>query len=109
MDKAAQEGAGRDHNGTRPNLLSVAGDDPGGVPSLIEQKVFRCGRQDRESGLLSEKAEHGLAVELAVSLRARAPDRRPLAAVQDPKLDPGAVDCAAHDTVKRIDFPDEMT
>ncbi len=52
---------------------------------------------------------HRPLIELAIGLRPGPPDRRPLAPVEQPELDPGLVGHAAHQSVERIDLPDEMT
>ena len=51
---------------------------------------------------------HGLAVELAVGLRARALNGRPLGPVQHPELNAGRVGDAAHQSVERVDLPDQV-
>src|SRR5215472_14071016 len=49
-----------------------------------------------------------MAIETAVRLRPRAPDRRSFAPVQNAELDPGTVDGAAHDAVESVDLAHQM-
>ena len=51
---------------------------------------------------------HGGGIKSSIRLGPRTPHGRPLLAVEKPELDSGSVGDAAHQTVKRIDFPDEM-
>ena len=55
-----------------------------------------------------EQAEHRLAVERAVGLRARALHGRALAAVQHAELDAAEVGGAAHHAVERVDLAHQM-
>ena len=58
--------------------------------------------------LLAEQILHGLAIELAVGLGARAAHGRALAPVQHPELDAAAIGRPRHHAVERIDLADEM-
>ena len=59
-------------------------------------------------GSASSARLHPAAVDLLVGLRARRPDRRPAAAVEQLELDAGRVDRAAHQPAERIDLANEM-
>ncbi len=52
--------------------------------------------------MLLEKRADRAAVEAAVALGARGPDRRPLAAVEHPELEGGAIRRARHDATERV-------
>ena len=59
-------------------------------------------------GLGSDRSLHGVAIELAIRLGARAADGRALAAVKHPELNAGLVGNASHQTVQRIDLANEV-
>ena len=108
MNEAAQERAGGQHDAARTDFAPVAEDEPTDPPRCIEQQILGRALDDRQTGGLGEQRRHGRAVELPIGLRAGAPHRRPLAAVQHAELDAGAVDRAAHDPVERIDLAHQM-
>ena len=55
-----------------------------------------------------DSGAHGLAIELAVGLGARALNGGPLRAVQHAELNAGLVGDAAHQPVQRVDLADQM-
>ena len=59
-------------------------------------------------GSASSVAFTQLAVDLLVRLRARRPDRRPAAAIEQLELNAGGVDRAAHQAAERVDLANEM-
>ena len=59
-------------------------------------------------GLALERALHPVAVAPLVRLRARRPDRRSAAPVQQLELDAGGVDGAPHQAAERVDLADQM-
>ena len=60
-------------------------------------------------GSASSAAFTHCAVDLLVRLRARRPDRRPAAAIEQLELNAGRVDRAAHQAAERVDLANEMT
>ncbi len=61
-----------------------------------------------EAGGLPDRRLHGLPVQLAVGLGARALDRWALGAVQEPELDAGGIGHTAHEAVERIDLAHQV-
>ena len=74
----------------------------------INDKIRNRLGADFEVRLLGQQRLHGLAIELAIGLRARAAHGRALAQVEHAELDAGAVDGAAHDAVERIDLAHQV-
>ncbi len=107
MDEPAQEGAGGEHHGAGADAFAAGGDDAG-HGALLDDQVLDGGLDHFEARRGADRRLHGLAVELAVGLGARALDRRALAAVEHAELDAGGVGHAAHEAVERIDLAHEM-
>ena len=63
---------------------------------------------DREVGRGADRRLHGLAVELAVGLRAGALDGGALGAVEQAELDTGGIGYAAHQAIEGVDFADKV-
>ena len=57
---------------------------------------------------LADRLLHRRRIELAVGLGARTAHRRPLAAIEHPKLDAAGIGDAAHEAVERIDLAHQM-
>src|SRR5262245_2637782 len=108
MNKTAQKRAGRKHNGTGRNLAAPRRFDTGN-PAVLENQVVGFGLDNLEAWNSADRGLHGSRVKLAVGLSARASHSGPFAAVQDPELDSAKVGDATHETVKRINFPNQMT
>ena len=108
MDKAAEEGSGRqDHRrGRKP--APVEQDDSCYIAG-VDNEVIDFTLDDRQVRLRTELSLHCLFVELAIRLRTRAADGRALTAVENAELDAGGIGHAAHDPVQRIDLADEVT
>jgi hypothetical protein len=81
---------------------------PATRPSPADEQILGPVRDDGQSVLGGQKVLDRLPVEPAVRLRARAPHRGTLAAVEDAELDPGAVDGAGHQSVEGVDLPHQM-
>ena len=108
MDKAAQEGPGRQHHARRGELLALGRDNAGDAAFVVQPKVLDRRRADFQVLLLRQHGLHRRTVQRAVGLGTRAPDGGPLAAVQDAELDSGPVDHPRHDAVQRIDLTHQM-
>src|SRR5690625_2548924 len=108
MDQATEEGTGGQDDRTGPNPFSGRGNDADTVPGIIDQQVLYRRRENDEPLLIGNEILDGHFVELAVRLCAWTTDRSALASIEDTKLDAGAVDCATHDTVQRIDLAHQM-
>ena len=76
--------------------------------AVLNQQVIGFGFDDLEIGRGADRGLHGLRIELAVGLRARAAHGRAFAAVQNAELDAAFVGDAAHEAVQSVDFPDQM-
>src|SRR5262245_3855434 len=108
MNKPAQKCAGRKHNGAGRNLAGVRRFDTSN-PAVLEDQVVGFGLDDLEVWNSADRGLHRNRVKLAVGLGTWATHSGSLAAVQDPELDSAKVRDATHETVKRIDFPHQMT
>ena len=89
VDAAAQERAGRDDDGARAEAPALERLDAGNRRSSVVEEQARDGalnRSQRRRAASSSDA-HRAPIQAAVALRARRPDRRPLAAVEHPELD----------------------
>src|SRR5207249_1172188 len=71
-------------------------------------KVLDGGLSDREIVLVLQNVLDGFGVEPTIRLGAWAANGSTLAPIQDPKLNPAAIDGAAHDAVERVDLADQM-
>ena len=103
MDLAAQEGAGSEDDGTGDAMPARTVNDANAAAALSQQ-LGDLTFLHVEARLLVQKPTHCLRIEPAIGLSARSTDRRPLAPVQHPELDPALVDRAPHDTVEGIDL-----
>ena len=108
MDLAVEERADRQHDRARRDL------DPGlrhdaAHPRAVEQQAVDVLLQQREVRLCIEQRANRALVENAIGLGARRAYGRALARVQDPEMDPGAVDRARHRAAERVDLLREMT
>ncbi len=108
MDQASQEGPGGDDHGAGGQLTAIAQTNSGD-PAIRDDQLIRLAFDHAEIGGLPDRGLHGGGVKLAVRLGARSADRRTLAAVQHPKLDPAGIGDPAHQTVQGIDLADQMT
>ena len=77
-------------------------------PCAVETQVLDRRGTDLEPRHLGEERLHRPAVKLAVRLGARAPHRRPLAAVEHAELDAGAIDGPPHEPVEGVDLAHQM-
>ncbi len=103
VDAAAQEGASREHHGTRAPGAAVRGLDARHARAL-EQEPAHHALGQLEGREAFEQLSHGSAVQCAVALRARRPHGRALGAVEHPELDRRAVGGASHDAAQRVDL-----
>jgi len=81
MDEAARNVPVVSTDAARMDLATIAQSEPSDPARCIEQQVFRSAFENLETVDLGEQRRHRPAVELAVGLRSRTADRRPLAAV----------------------------
>ena len=108
MNQAAQERARRQHDPAGRDLGPRFGQDARTRSACIEKNIDNRVGADLEIGLLGQQRLHGLAVELAVGLGARAAHGRSLGKIEGAELDAGPVDGAAHDAIQRIDLAHQM-
>ncbi len=107
MDEAVQERTGGEHDRTGGKAAAVGRHDPHNVVAVDDQVLDR-GLDNLEISGLRDRRLHGLAVELAVGLGARALHGRALGLVEHPELNAGGVSHAAHEPVERIDLAHQM-
>src|SRR5439155_866172 len=77
--------------------------------AALDAKSTVCNAPLEVNALAVERGLHPTAVRYLVRLRARRPDRRPAAPVQQLELNPGCVDRARHQSAERIDLANEMS
>jgi hypothetical protein len=107
MDQATQKRSGGEHDRPTSEFLAFGCSDRDNA-AVFEHKVLGGSFQNREIGNRLDCVLHGLLVELAIRLGTWPPNRWALAAVQQPELNAGSIGHAAHHTVQRVDFPNEM-
>src|SRR5690606_15481411 len=76
--------------------------------AVVNAKVDHLPFDHVQARLCGDRQLHGLPVEFAIGLRTRAPNSRPLPAVEHANLDAGGIRDTAHQAVHRIDLPHEM-
>jgi hypothetical protein len=107
MDQAAQKGPGGDDHSAGGDLPALTQPDAGDATVRDDQLVSLALDHIEISGL-PDRGLHRGGIEFAVCLGPWSADRRTLAAVQHPKLDPTRIRHPAHQTVQGIDFADQM-
>ena len=107
MDQSAQEGADREHHARGLELQTELGPDPADPIAMDDQVLDRL-LKDHEPVLGLQGLAHGRLVEHPIHLPTRRPHRRPLAGVQAPELDPGAVRGPPHEPAERVDLLDQV-
>src|SRR5450631_1739154 len=107
VNQSGKESAGRQYHRVPGKADSELGDDAGDALTFEGEIVNRLLEQS-QVGLVLEPRPDRLLVQKAVSLRARRAYSRPLARVQDAKLDAGFVGRQGHGAAQRVDFLDQM-
>ncbi len=107
VDQAIEECAGGQHHGAGGKAAAVAGDDAAN-PAVLDDQVLDPALDHLEIGGGADRRLHGLAIELAVGLGARALYGGALGAIEQPELDAGGVGDAAHKAVEGIDLAHQM-
>ena len=113
MHDCLEERAGGQHHRRRPILCLPAHshtDHPGrvGARSLLQQQFLHQLLPQVEVGCLLDDALHLHLVEPLVGLGPGAVHRRPLGAVEHPKLEAGRVDGPRHHAAESIDLPHQL-
>jgi hypothetical protein len=109
MNAAIQEGSARNDDSFCENCRPAfqMQNDPACASVLFNPD--RCAFcQIEKLGRPKEATDSGL-IELSISLRARPPNSWPLRPVQQSELNSGFIRRAPHNTVKRIDLPNQVT
>ena len=78
-------------------------------PTVRYDQVFDGLLENRQTGLVLEDSPDFLAVQHAIGLCTRRAHGRPLAGIQGPELDAGAVDCFRHRPTERIDLTGQVS
>ncbi|MND88127.1 hypothetical protein D3C80_801420 [compost metagenome] len=107
MDDAVEEGAGRQDHGAGAKLSPLARRHPDDALAVQDQGLGRAGHQGQVRRL-GQFGLHGLAIQAAVDLAARAAHGGALGAVQQAELDAGHVGQPTHDTVQGVDLAHQM-
>src|SRR5213596_200346 len=107
VNQSVEEGTGRHHERAARNRSTVfhrEADDT----SAGRENAAGASDQPLDVWLCSELTLHPLTVDFLVGLRARRPDGRTAAAIQQLELDARGIDSAAHEAAQRIDFPHQV-
>ncbi len=107
MDEAAEKGSGGQHDGGRRQGTPIREADAADGAALNEE-VFGLSGDNRQAARRPKRGLHVAGIEAPVGLRARTPDRRALAAVQQPELNAGPIRDPAHESVEGVDLADEV-
>ena len=107
VDQAVQKRAGRDDERRARVRVAVLDREPGDA-AVLDENPAGPADQPLDVRLGLERRADPRAVDLLVRLRARRPDRRPAAAIEQLELNAGRVDRAAHQAAERVDLADEM-
>ena len=107
MDQPAQERAGRQHDSAGRNHAPIG--QPDTRDALLDNEIVDLRFDHGQIRGLADRLLHRRRIELAVGLGARTAHRRPLAAIEHPKLDAAGIGDAAHEAVERIDLADQVT
>ena len=76
---------------------------------ICPNKVIDLAFQHHKIGCISDCFLHATGIEATVRLGARSPDRRAFSAIEDPKLDSTSIRDTAHQPIKSVNFPDQVT
>jgi hypothetical protein len=107
MYRSTQERAGCHHNGATVNL--TARSEPDALYGPVgNQKISHFSLNDRESFLRRKLSLHGLAIDFAIALCARAANSRPFAPVEKPELYSRRISDPPHYAVKRVNLTNKM-
>jgi hypothetical protein len=108
MNQAAQESArGQDHRAGSENPAIHECDASGSA--VPHQDIIHLGFDDAEIGRIPDSPLHRRRIKLAVGLTAGTANRWAFAAIENAELDAALVGGPAHEAVKGIDFPDQVT
>jgi len=107
MDETREEGAGREHDrsgmqfGPRPRSDTEH-------PPFRQDQVLGPLLQHGQILFCADRVLHRALVELTISLGTRPTNSRTLSPVQQPELDSRLVGDPPHQSVERVDLPDQM-
>jgi len=107
-NSAAKERAHRQHYRCGKKLQTQPGNDAGDA-TIFDDEIFDRLLKNGQSRLVLEHVANRLAVKLAVRLRTRCADSRPLACIQSTKLDSSLIDRLRHRASQCIDLFRKMT
>ena len=85
-----------------------SGDDAGDAAHPVEHEILGAPRQQRQAALLIQNALNRRLVEAPIGLRPWPAHGRPLRSIENPELNAGAIDGAAHDAVQGVDFAHDL-
>src|SRR6185503_8573360 len=108
MNLAIEKSAGGNDNrlgAQPPRVLQLNATDA----TFVDQEICDQALPEAEIRSGFQGATHFNSIKRSVSLSPRRLDRRPARTVQEPELDSGAIDNAAHDAAQGVNLPDQMT
>ena len=107
MNNTIEESAGCQNNGRRIMALPISRHHARGTP-ILDHNVINRRRQNRQIIGLLNGLLHGQAIELAVSLCARALNRGAFAAIKQAELNTSNIRHSAHQAIQRINLAHQM-
>lgn len=106
MDRAAQESARGQHHSSSSEGAAIR--KPNASHLAFAREVIDLTFDHRQIWREPNSLLHRFRIKLAVSLRPRATNGRPLAAVEQAKLDAAGVGDLPHQTIEGVDLTDQM-
>ncbi len=106
MDKPAEKRARRQHDRTGAKDPAIGELDA--IGAIANEEVVNLTLNDREVFRQPQRLLHSRRVQLPISLGARTPDGRALAAIEQTKLDATGIGDAAHQAIQRVDLAHQV-
>ena len=108
VDAAAEERADGEHHRARAEFDAGHGDHAT-HHAVLDDEIGALLLEQREVGLVLERAANERLVQHAIRLHARRAHRRTLAGVQRARLDRRRIGASRHDTAQRVDLLDQVS
>ncbi len=108
MNDPTQERASRQNDSTGSQLRSISEPDPFDHV-CVHQEVCGLPFDNGQILLLCQLGLHCIAIQIPIGLCAWSLYCRPLATIEQAKLNPSRIRNAPHETVERVDFANQMT
>src|SRR5579862_3054118 len=105
MNPPAQERAGRDHHGSRPEAAALERfESDHATGSLVDEQTRHRALNTAQVRVPFQQRTDGSPVQAAVALRARRPHSGPLAPIEHTELQCRQIRCTTHDSTQRVDL-----